>query len=523
MPLNLCLHVQGMETLTPQRRQDILDASSGFITRDIFFTEGNQGAAGPRAELLKRSAKTPFVFTTDNDMVFQPGSLDALFAFMTDEKNASYGMIDLVHNYLRWHRRIEGTKVICDPVNFSTKIVDVDLIGAASILMRQEVAMIPEVIDPRYIIGTWDFDMCLNIKKAGWKIATLCDESLIAINDKTYRTPTYMKGKVHNPIRLKGLKLFEKKWGFSSEYYPETPKQVESPVPMFRLGQIPPDATSVITRAIYAKLGNEVGPGILSPTRLRHMQSLFIRSLANQTDKDFTLYIMVGDESNETTKAIESLDWEDLNVKFLYTISDTSPWKKSIKESKNWGREHDEGCPEDIARKFGHPMSTIMARLDNDDWVAPGWIAHMKHMALTKHEENFLINYQVISQGPDGRLYRFFAPHNPKRVSPFLAVVQKKDPKITPYADIHLNMGKFFDVTYTIPPAYTFMVIHGENRSNRIYEDDVALDGVRYCAFTQVKKPKVKKQKPKQIPKDSWRSRIIESDCYKINQSPVIH
>lgn len=463
MPLNLCLHVQGEEQISPATRQKILDATSGFMIRDIFFTKGNQGAAKPRAELLKRSAVTPFIFMTDNDMIFQPGSLDRLFNFLTNSKNSSYGMVDLVHNFLKWHRTVDGTTVNCIPLDFETQdIVDVDLIGAASIMMRKEVALLPNLIDTNYHIGTWDFDMCLNVKQAGWKIATIVDEELIAINDKTYRNPRYMAGKVYNRIRLEGTKLFEQKWGFSSEYYPNSPKVVK---------QVQTD-TIIISRAIYTKLGTDLDIGILDEERLDMMQRYFINSLKNQTDQDFTLYIIVGAKGNETVERIESLDYGDLNIKFIYTDGNLSTWKKSSKKSKNWGREIDEGCPEDIAKNCGHPTATIMARLDIDDWVTPGWITHMKTLARNIDETHFLINYQVIGQAPDGRLYRFFAPHNPGRTSPFIALVQKTEPKISPYEDVHLNMGKKFSSVYTVGPSYAFMVVHGRNRSNRIYELD---------------------------------------------------
>jgi GT2 family glycosyltransferase len=466
MPLGLCLHVQGEEQIPPNKRQAILDASSGFAIRDIYFTRGNAGAAGPRAELLKRSAKTPYIFITDNDMIFQENSLDELYNFLQRPENSNYGIIDLVHNYLRWHRSLNGTEVICTPVNLEERnIVDVDLIGAASMMMRQKVALIPNIIDTNYFIGTWDFDLCMNVRKAEWKIATLCDKRFIAINDKTYRSRKYLNEKVRNPIRLRGLRIFEHKWGFSSEYYP---KPIDTDTQLSNKD----NDTIVISRAIYNSLGDKPDIGVLDESRISLMQKYFINSLQNQTDLDFTLYIVVGPKDNEATKRIENLNWKGLNVKFIYTNSDLSKWKESVSKSKNWGREIDLGCPEDIVRKLDHPKTSIMARLDIDDWVAPGWIAHMKHLAKTIDEDHFLINYQVIGQAPDGRLYKFFAPHNRGRTSPFIALVQKSEPRISPYEDVHLNMGKLFDSVYTIPPSYTFMVVHGGNRSNKIYTLD---------------------------------------------------
>jgi hypothetical protein len=165
-----------------------------------------------------------------------------------------------------------------------------------------------------------------------------------------------------------------------------------------------------------------------------------------------------------------------------------------------------------------------MARIDIDDWVAPGWIAHMKNLAKTSPESRFLINYQVIGQAPDGRLYRFYAPHVRSRTSPFIAIVQKKEPRISPYEEVHLKMGALFETVYTIPPSYAFMVVHGGNRSNRVYSMDRFLyikeivstqTQVRTMESTQEKKQSKKVAKVTRIPKKvplSWRQRVGNQD-----------
>jgi hypothetical protein len=501
MPLNLCLHVQGSDHIDNRKRQEILDATSNYLIRDVFFTPQNNGSAVPRANLMKRSAITPYIFVTDNDMDFQPGSIDTLYNFL--EENPEYGMVDLVHNYFRWHRTINGTDVICTPVNLNgPRIVDVDLIGAASILMRKEIAILPDLIDKRYYLGTWDFDMCLNVKQAGWKIATIQDKNLIAINDKTHRTSEYKQRKVYHPIRLRGLKLFEQKWGFSSEFYPNTPKVVKQQ----------PSDTSVITRAVFTHISDKINVGSLTPNRLKMMQEHLINSMISQTDQDFTLYIITGPAYCEATRAIESLDYGTLNKQFIHTETDLSEWKSSITKSGNWGHEHDGGCPEVIARNANYPLTTIMARIDIDDWVTPGWIASMKYLAADIDKESFLINYQVIGHGLDGRNYKFFAPHLKHRTSPFLALVQKGNNKINPYADVHLGMGKLFDMVVTIPPAYCFMVVHGENRSNRIYDEDKYLEDIaieRLGKFQVISNPlQISNNILQGVRNSSWKQRI---------------
>jgi glycosyltransferase involved in cell wall biosynthesis len=274
--------------------------------------------------------------------------------------------------------------------------------------------------------------------------------------------------------------------------------------------------TIIISRAIYNKLDDSVGIGILSNHRLELIQRYFINSLKNQTDKEFTIYLVVGSEHNEATQKIKSLDWGSLNIKYIYTSDDLSDWKKSVCESKVWGRETDKGSPEDIIRNLDLPKTTIMARMDIDDWVSPGWISHMKHMAKTHNEDNFLINYQVFGQDPDGRLYKYNASHSRTRTSPFIALVQKSEQKIGPYETVHFQMGKLFNTVYTIPPSYVFMVIHEENRANKIYKDDKF-----YYEKEQLDNEgrSTKITKTDSLIKTSWRKKIAILDRSMIEQT----
>jgi hypothetical protein len=277
------------------------------------------------------------------------------------------------------------------------------------------------------------------------------------------RSENYKKSKLNNDIIQVGRKLFESKWGFSCMWFPSNKIKVDPLVPM---------EVSIISRAIY----NDIGPlhdvGIIDQKYLDMMQRNFINSLKAQTDQEFKLYLAVGPENCNATKAIKNLDWSGLNITFLYTSGDLTQWKDSIKKSKNWARETDKGSPEDIIKSLDYPRTSIMARIDIDDWVTPGWVAHMKFMANTMSERRFLINYQVFGQAPDGRVYSFYAPHTKNRTSPFIAIVQKDEITTDVYETVHLRMGDHFDVVYTIPPSYAFMVVHGGNRCNQVYELD---------------------------------------------------
>jgi|GEM_PF-1977521 len=510
LPLNLCLHVQGEEQISEPTKARIIAASSGFVEKDIYFSSGNGGIAPPRAINLKRAAKTPFIFMSDNDMDYQSGTIDAELEFL--QANPDYGMVDVMNNQVHWHRTVEGTKVNCIPIHsVGAPFVDVDLIGGTSQLIRQEVALIPDIIDINYLIGSWDFDFSMNVRKNNWKIATLTSRKLIAVNDKTQRSRQYKTTKLKESTIQKGRKLFESKWGFSCMEFPNHYVKVDQSTPL---------QVSIISRAIYHRLGPTHGMGILDEKHLEMLQRNFINGLKNQTDQDFLIYLAVGPEENEATQRIKSLDWQGLNINFLYTSGDITQWKASVKETKNWGRETDKGSPEDTLKHLDYPRTSIMARMDIDDWVAPGWVAHMKYMAKTMKENRFLINYQVFGQAPDGQIYTFYAPHRKNRTSPFIAIVQKDSVSIDLYETVHLRMGSLFDTVYTIPPAYAFMVVHGGNRSNQVYEPD-KFSYVRESKDNMSGRPSIKgtpsqgecivDQLTRQVDSRKWREKVAVS------------
>ena len=516
LPLNLCLHVQGDEQIPAVTKQRIIEAASDYVEKDIYFSTGNGGIAPPRAMNLKRAAKTPYIFMSDNDMDYQPGTLDAELKFL--ETHPEFGMVDVMHNQLVYHRTIDGTKVICTSIEtIREEFAEVDLIGGTSQLIRQEVALIPNIIDIRYFIGSWDFDFSMNVRKSGWKIATLTNRELIAFNDKSMRGDKYTKSKLNNEVIERGRRLFESKWGFSCMWFPRNRISVDL---------VPPMEISVISRAIYNDLGPLHAVGTIDEKHLELMQNNFINSLKAQTDKDFTLYLAVGPKDCKATEAIKALNWGNLNINFLYTSGDLSQWKSSIERSRNWARETDPGSPENLTRSLDYPRTAIMARMDIDDWVAPGWIAHMRYMANTMNEKRFLINYQIFGQAPDGQIYTFYAPHYKNRISPFMAIVQKDEITIDLYETVHLRMGSLFDTVYTIPPSYAFMVVHGGNRSNQVYEND------KFIFIKEVKdnmggKPPMKKipsvdkhqvadQLTQKVKGRSWRDKIGTN-------SPFIH
>ena len=297
-------------------------------------------------------------------------------------------------------------------------------------------------LDPKYAMGLWDDnDYNMSVRAAGYKSELAIDTCIYHKGRGTFSV-MQKAGLDVNSLLKKNKAYLDSKWN--------TNKVI------------------IISRAIYDNVGDEKGPGVLTPNRLSIMQRYFINSLRNQTDMDFTLQLFVGKKGSESVEKIKKLNWSGLNVQFIYINHDLSEWKTSLSNKGNIGREDDFGCPEDIIRKVGHPRSSIMARIDTDDWVVPGWVAHMKYMVSTINKSRFLINYQVTGQSSDGRLHSFATTYNKLRTSPFIVLVQKDGIKLSPYDTVHFKMGRVFDTVYTIPPGYTFSVFHNENRSNRL-------------------------------------------------------
>jgi len=216
MPLNLCCHVQGEELLCDAKKYEILDAASGFVNKDIYFTKGNAGTTAPRLDLMGRSAITPFILITDNDIDFKPDSIDRLYEFMLDKANYEYAFAILAHNQQRYYlTRDQNGNCNYIPIELNRpRVVDTDITGAASMLLRSEIALIPNILDTRYHIGAWDWDFCANLRSMDWKIATIIDERYMVRNDRSYQTREYRSVKYGTVRFHENRDLFKRKWGF---------------------------------------------------------------------------------------------------------------------------------------------------------------------------------------------------------------------------------------------------------------------------------------------------------------------
>ena len=230
------------------------------------------------------------------------------------------------------------------------------------------------------------------------------------------------------------------------------------------------DKIFLISRSIYNIVEAGKGMGKLSEDRCKLTQRYFIDSLKNQTDPDFKLFMFVGDEGNKTSRLIKGLHWGELDVEFLH-IPGGIPTRNFPPARRRWTPEDYDRSPEGLIRKHGHPMSSIMMRMDSDDWFAPGLIAHIKYTINQIEDPNFIINYQLSVQGNNGLLYRFHARHSRRRTSAYIVLVQRQGERMSPYATNHTKMGRRFPAVYNVPPGYVFVVLHKENRVNKLRKD----------------------------------------------------
>ena len=464
-------------------------------TNDGFVTAVNKGlevSTAPTVCLLnndtKVSARWLEKLTTSLYKDKQLGIIGAL-----TQEGIGEGMDS--HHSLSLHSRLlpKLSKMSLSDINkylekhYSGRTTAIPFVAFLCALIKREVINKVGHLDPNFVMGMWDDnDYNRSVRKAGYRTELAIDTCIYHKGRATFDVIQSTEGFDVGELVRKNKTYLDRKW--SNE---------------------PAGDTIVLSRAVYSSFGDKPGLGVLNEERLELMQRYFIDSLRNQTNKFFTLHMVVG-MMNEATKRIRSLDYGSINVEFIQTNFDLSKWISSLGMHKKVGRETDCGCPEDVVRNCGHPLTSIMARLDTDDWVAPGWIAHMKYMAAKVDKSHFLINYQVIGQGPDGRLHSLLNPYTSARISPFLVLVQKKEPRISPYADVHLRMGEKFSSVYTIPSSYAFMVVHGGNRYNKIQLfDDLHED----LTFKGVKEEEVRRIANVGFGgrRDSWKERIERS------------
>lgn len=211
IPSNIALRVQGMEWLSNVNKRKIDErVEKYFKKKSHIYTRGNAGTGIPRHQMVNKalSFNTPYIMTTDDDMFFPPGSVEAMISLLEDDP--SLGAVDMwVHpNLNAWTAgkfQMKYRQPI-PPLDF------VDGMGSATMVVRREVFDSCNY-DPDYYIGWADIDFCMQMVKNDWKIAILALPDFKALNWK-YQSGSDYKRYRHDAQHAGNSSVrFHSKWG----------------------------------------------------------------------------------------------------------------------------------------------------------------------------------------------------------------------------------------------------------------------------------------------------------------------
>ena len=216
-PLNICLHLQGIEDVTPEDLEKILSLLKRFHAYKLIKTQGNIGTGVPRHDLVHTAFdtfNTPYVITLDDDVLVPFGGIEAELSLMETHKEV--GAISLMCKPKHAHHRFgeqnpEGQRHIVRFNPLKKGFIYVDAIGSATQITRKEVFDTCD-LDTDYQIGMADFDFCMQMYEANWKIASIHIPELQAVNNAFKETVRYKQGRANKEIILKSKKRFLQKW-----------------------------------------------------------------------------------------------------------------------------------------------------------------------------------------------------------------------------------------------------------------------------------------------------------------------
>jgi len=188
---NLAFNVQGREWLSDLNKDKIEEKVENYFDKSFLnFTYSNRGTGVPRHNIVHEALKfnTPYIMTTDDDMFFPPGSVEALISILED--NPEIGAVDIwVHpNLNAWFKGIE--KMVYKQPKSPFGLVDG--MGSASMIIRREVFDTCDY-DHLYYVGWADIDFCMQMRKSKWKLGILAIPDYKALNFKNKGTDDYKK------------------------------------------------------------------------------------------------------------------------------------------------------------------------------------------------------------------------------------------------------------------------------------------------------------------------------------------
>jgi len=209
---------------------------------------------------------------------------------------------------------------------------------------------------------------------------------------------------------------------------------------------------AVVTRLHYDK-----GDARFLP-RVGMYQEYALKSLLNQTDQDFEIYVWAEEHHREYI--------EKLNPRIKVF---TAKWER---------RTGTKGTKYFIDyTKFdqvkGLPKFATVVSLDSDDELDSNGIANIRR--FSNGDQRKAISFQPIKRDlTTGKLYRMKSYEGKKKISPIFALYQPTDPYLFVYEYGHYSgMPKQFagNIKY-VGEGQTYMNIHDFNESTKVISED---------------------------------------------------
>ncbi len=178
----------------------------------------------------------------------------------------------------------------------------------------------------------------------------------------------------------------------------------------------------------------------LTPIQIRQFKDVFLKSVGNQTRKDFKVYILAdqvrnfkGSRANRTLIEELTKDYPNIYVK-------------------------------DPERR----VFDIEVRCDFDDELAPNFVEKVFQEA-ERPQSTFLLSFQpIIVDSNTGTKYKNPQKYDSKGASMCCALIQKGEKKFGVYDRPHIKMPSHVGICHPIGEGYFFLHAHGENLLTKI-------------------------------------------------------
>jgi len=209
VPMNIALRVQGTEKLKPEVKSRILDLTGEFINTHVSFRERNQGTGVPRWEMLQEAKKfeAPYIHFIDDDQLLKKGETEAKLSILESRPKLGAVASWCSPGYAAW--TIVGKNLLNrhpqPPFDY------VDAMGSATTIMKREVFKKCDY-DSLYKRGWADFDLCMQLRKQGWKCAILALPELKSINNVAGDSAEYRSVRYNRVDAQNSAKRFHNKW-----------------------------------------------------------------------------------------------------------------------------------------------------------------------------------------------------------------------------------------------------------------------------------------------------------------------